>query len=92
MNQQNPYTYCNLWTTPILLTTDPEYNARREGLIKECMEYYDGQNNVQCSDVIKSRMYESSFNFFDVAQERNYENIMYIETVSYTHLTLPTTD
>lgn len=84
MDNLNPYTYYNLWATPIWRTEDPEYNTRRDGLIEECMEYYNGQDNIHEAQVVKSRMYESPFNFFDVARERNYENLMYIEKLMET--------
>jgi len=75
----NPYTFWNLWTTPIWSAQDPEYNTRKDGLIEECMEYYNGQATSGVAGMIKSRMFESPLNLFDVAREKNYENLLYIE-------------
>jgi hypothetical protein len=73
------YTYWNKWITPIFTSEDPEYDKHRKGAIKECLRYYENKDKVHVANLIKNRLYESDFEFFNTARRKNYRSLIHIE-------------
>jgi len=72
------YNYFNLWTTPILTATDESYNSIKDKAIEQALSYHSPKY-IHTADIIKSRLYESKFDFFDVASEKGFKELLHIK-------------
>jgi len=70
------YTFWNKWSTPIMTSFDEGYDKR---VVKECLRYYKNKNRTEVAPLIKGNLYESDFNFFDVARRKNYTSLIRVE-------------
>lgn len=73
------YTYWNKWSTPIWVSQDPDYDRFSKGMVRECLEFSDGEDRTEVAGTIKGKLYESDFNFFSTARRKNYNSITHIE-------------
>ena len=56
------YTYWNKWSTPIWVSQDPDYDRFSKGMVRECLEFSDGEDRTEVAGTIKGKLYESDFN------------------------------
>tara|TARA_B100000902_G_scaffold11447_1_gene13944 strand:+ start:998 stop:1675 length:678 start_codon:yes stop_codon:yes gene_type:complete len=73
------YTFWNKWSTPVITAFDEEYDVWDKKLIKECLRYYKSKNRTEVAPTIKGNLYESNFDFFDVARRKNYTSLIRVE-------------
>ena len=72
------YDYFNLWTTPLLVAMDEDYDSLKDKAIEQALTYYK-PNYTHVAGILKDNLYESEFNFFDIAREKEFKELLYIE-------------
>ena len=70
------YTYWNKWLTPIFTSEDPDYS---KNIVKESLRYYKSKDRTHVAPMIKGNLYESDFDFFNVARRKNYKSLIKVE-------------
>jgi uncharacterized protein (TIGR02466 family) len=67
-----------MWATPILTTIDEKHIEIKNKAIEQALTYYK-PNHVYVAETIKNNLYESEFDFFDIAEKERYEELVYIK-------------
>ena len=72
------YNYFNLWTTPILTAVDEKYDSIKDKAIEQALSYYSPKY-IHLAPIIKNNLYESTFDFFDIAKEKGFNELLHVE-------------